>query len=204
MVDVYYIGGSPCSGKSTVAEIVAKKFDFYYFKVDDFLESYTQKGAKHSFPICLKQHEMCPEEIWMRDSTLQCREELEFYREIFEFVQEDLMRYQGHTPIITEGAAYLPELMKWYHVTKDRYIAITPTKEFQISRFKERDFVPYVLEGCTDKEKAFDHWMDRDVLFAQEVRQQCQELNYASILIDGTIAIDKIVSRVCAHFHLEA
>ena len=37
-MNTYFIGGSPCSGKSTVAEILAKKYDLYYFKVDDFLD----------------------------------------------------------------------------------------------------------------------------------------------------------------------
>ena len=32
MINTYYIGGSPCSGKSTIAEIVSKKYDLYYFK----------------------------------------------------------------------------------------------------------------------------------------------------------------------------
>lgn len=36
-MNIYFIGGSPCSGKSTVTEILSKKYDLYYFKVDDFL-----------------------------------------------------------------------------------------------------------------------------------------------------------------------
>lgn len=203
MVELYYIGGSPCSGKSTVAEIIAEKYGFHYFKVDNYLENYTQKGAENYYPICKKQLEMCPEQIWMRDSILQCKEEFQYYREIFEFIQADLMGLKGTSPIITEGAAYLPELMGLSRVTKDRYIAITPTKEFQISRYKEREWVPYVLEGCSDTKKAFENWMDRDGLFANEVRHQCQELNYSSVLIDGTITVDKVVRIVCDHFNLE-
>ena len=34
---VLFIGGSPCSGKSTVAERISKEYGAYYFKVDDFL-----------------------------------------------------------------------------------------------------------------------------------------------------------------------
>ncbi len=41
----YYIGGSPCAGKSTVAEILSQEYDLYYFKVDDFLDGYTKLGA---------------------------------------------------------------------------------------------------------------------------------------------------------------
>ena len=31
---VYYIGGSPCSGKSTVAEALAARYGLTYFKAD--------------------------------------------------------------------------------------------------------------------------------------------------------------------------
>lgn len=37
MAKIYYIGGSPCAGKSTVAEILSQKYDLYYFKVMIFL-----------------------------------------------------------------------------------------------------------------------------------------------------------------------
>ena len=54
-MNIYYIGGSPCSGKSTVAELLAAKYNLYYFKVDDFLDNYTQMGAAQGYDICKKQ-----------------------------------------------------------------------------------------------------------------------------------------------------
>lgn len=202
MADIYYIGGSPCSGKSTVTEIVAEKYGFHYYKVDNYLESFTKRGAEMHYPICRKLLKLSPEQIWMRDSALQKEEELQYCNEIFGFIQTDLLKYQDTCPVITEGAAYLPTLMRQQNVAENRYIAITPTKEFQIDRYKEREWVPDVLKGCSDTKKAFENWMERDVLFAQEVRHQCQVLNYSSILIDGALAVDEIVRIVCAHFVL--
>lgn len=46
MMNVYYIGGSPCCGKSTVAEFLSKKYDLFYFKVDDFLDKFTKMGRQ--------------------------------------------------------------------------------------------------------------------------------------------------------------
>lgn len=51
MINTYYIGGSPCSGKSTIAEILSERYDLYYFKVDDFLDKYTKMGASKKYEI---------------------------------------------------------------------------------------------------------------------------------------------------------
>lgn len=176
-MNIYYIGGSPCAGKSSVAEILLRRYGLNYFKVDDFLDRYMQAGARRGCPICRKAAGMNAEQTWMREPILQCRDEFDIYREIFEFVAADLKRIDWKSGIITEGAAYLPELMKQSGIPGSRYISITPTKEFQISHYRKRDFVALALEGCSDKEIAFLNWMDRDILFAREVRRQCHKEN---------------------------
>lgn len=202
MIKTYYIGGSPCAGKSTIAEMLSQKYDLYYFKVDDFLIGYTELGALKGYPICKKTVEMDAEQIWMRDPLLQCREELKFYEEVWEYVLADLRKINCKNGIITEGAAFVPKLIKQLGVPDNRYISITPTKEFQVFHFKNRDFVPYVLKGCRDTEKAFYNWMDRDILFAEEVQKQCRENKYVSIVNDGSAGIDELADRVAAHFKL--
>ena len=182
MMNIYYIGGSPCSGKSTVAEILSEQYDLYYFKVDDFLDSYTKQGALKGYPVCRKQVELTPDQIWMRDPVLQCREELIYYEEVFEFIERDLEQIKNVNGVITEGAAYVPGLIRDAQIPENRYLSITPTKEFQLFHFRKRTFVPYILRGCSNMERAFDNWMERDILFAGEVRKQCGETGYTSVL----------------------
>ena len=188
---IYYIGGSPCAGKSTVAEILSKKHDLYFFKVDDFLDKYKEDAN------AIIGHF---EQIWMRDPLLQCEEEFEWYKEVFEYVIADLQQITCKNGIITEGAAYVPKLIKQLGISSERYIAITPTPEFQVFHFKKREFVPYILEGCSDMEKAFDNWMSRDILFAKEVQRQCREEGYVSVINDGSMKIDELVDIVSKHF----
>lgn len=204
MLNIYFIGGSPCSGKSTIAEIISKKYDLYYFKVDDYLEEYMKKASLSNKEICQKAEAMTPEQIWMRDPALQCKEELLIYEEIFEFISEDLKKIECKNGIITEGAAYLPELARSINVAVNKYISITPTKDFQISHYKKREWVPYVLAECSDKETAFDNWMNRDVLFAEAVRQQCNELGYISLINDGELPVNELADKVISHFNLDS
>ena len=200
VVNTYYIGGSPCAGKSTVTEILSKKYNLHYFKVDDFLDSYTQLGVLKGWPICKKITKSSAEQIWMRDPMIQCVEEFEWYREVFGFVTADLKQLDCKNGVITEGVAYVPKLIKQLGVPKSRYISITPTPEFQVSHYRKREYVPYVLENCSDREKAFNNWMDRDILFAKEVQKQCLEEGYNSVTNDGNISIDELTEIVSVHF----
>lgn len=115
---------------------------------------------------------------------------------------EDISNISNQNGIITEGAAYLPHLIKCCNISNIHYVNITPTPEFQIHHFRKRPFVSYVLNGCSDKEKAFMNWMDRDILFANTVRQQSEEIGYKTFINDGKSSIDELVDKVCRHFFL--
>lgn len=196
-MEIYFIGGSPCSGKSSVAEALAARYGLAYFKVDDHLDDFTARGAAAGLPVCRRILHMSAEETWMRPPQLQCKEELDYYREIFPFVMEKLA--EMNTPrIITEGAAFLPCLL----TDAAHYIAITPSREFQLSRYRERPWVPHVLEGCSDKAAAFANWMERDVLFAEDIRRQCRQLGLPHLLTDGSVSREERLRQVEAIFGL--
>ena len=186
---IIFIGGSPCSGKSTLAERISKECGAYYYKVDDFLDSFMELATKKGYPVCAKVAAMSPEEIWMRDPVVQCDEEFQIYEEIAEFVFEKLSGLKADF-IVTEGAAYTPSVMKKRKLAD--YLCIVPSPEFQISHYKEREWVSYVLEGCSDKQKAFDNWMQRDILFAKQVKKECAENAIPCIVNDGTRSVDEM------------
>lgn len=201
---IYFIGGSPCSGKSTVAQILAERHHLHYFKVDDYLDHYLQAAAAKGKPCCLRAAQLTPDENWMREPALQCEEELRIYQEIFSDVLADLAALGSQQDIITEGAAYLPTLMHRQGIAVDRYLSITPTKDFQVTHYRQREWVPYVLEGCSDKETAFRNWMERDALFALAVQKQCGNAGYMSIVNDGAVSVEDMVEMVAGTLGLSA
>ena len=183
------IGGSPCSGKSTAAERIAQEYGAYYFKVDDHLDELIKQASDNGSTACKAIQHMSPDEIWMRDPKIQCKEEFKIYREIAPFVFEKLNALDAEF-IITEGAAYTPEVMMTY--AADRYITLVPSPDFQVSHYREREWVPYVLEGCSDKEKAFDNWMKRDMLFAQQIQTECAASGIPCKVNDGSESVELI------------
>ena len=197
-MEIYYIGGSPCSGKSTVTEALAAQYGLTYFKVDDYLEDFISHGAEAGLPVCRRIRRMSADENWLRPPQVQCQEEFDFYAEIAPFVAEKLASLTGPR-VIAEGAAFLPSLMK----DAAHYIAITPSREFQLSRYRQRPWVPHVLRECSDKAQAFANWMERDALFAEEVRRQCTQLHLPHLLTDGSVSPVERLQQVASLFHLD-
>lgn len=85
-----FIGGSPCSGKSTIAERISKEFGAHYFKVDDFLDKFVSMAADKGHPACKRSAAMTADEIWLREPSIQCEDEFLIYEEISELVFEHL------------------------------------------------------------------------------------------------------------------
>lgn len=202
MRTIYCIGGSPCSGKSTLAKRLSEEFDLAYFTVDDKLDAYILMGKERGLPACTKIASLTPEANWMRDPDVQNAEELAFYREAWDSVRAELTAFAPDRPVVTEGAAYLPELIAAWDEPHMRYLALTPTKVFQCRNYAKREWVPHVLEGCSDQKRAFDNWMDRDALFADEVRRQCGVFGCLSLMTQEEADFEKNYHAACEHFGL--
>lgn len=201
-MDIFYIGGSPCSGKSTIAEALSERYSLAYYKVDDRLETFTSRGAAAGRPVCQRILHMTADETWMRPPHLQCREELDYYAEITPFVTEEL-RQLPNQRILAEGAAFLPLLIQAQGIPLTRYIAIILSRDFQISRYRQRPWVPHLLRDYTDPEAAFANWMERDALFAEDIRRQCMQSGYSCLLTDDSISPEERLAQVAAYFRLD-
>lgn len=189
MQDIYYIGGSPCSGKSTIAEQLAAEYGFIYYKLDDFLFSFMEQAARAGKPHCRAEHPLTLEQMWMRDPQLQADGEFTAYDEMFPYVLQALTDLGHSRPIVAEGAGFTPNLIANQGVAFHRYICIVPTEAFQREKYAQRDWVGQFLSDCKDPEDAFENWMRRDALFARKALRQAQALGYPSITVDGTKSI---------------
>lgn len=203
-MDIYYIGGSPASGKSTIAKLLAKQFGFSYYKLDDYLFKYNKKAVKDGKEHSLLAHTLNTEQTWMRKPQLQMEEEIGIYEEIFPYALQDISNIAKTKAVVAEGAGFMPQLMAAQNIAKARYICIAPTEDFQRRVFAKRSFLKLFLLGCKDRKAAFNNWMVRDALFAKEILKQAQLLGYTSILVDGDTSIDDNYRTVKKIFGLDS
>jgi len=200
--NAYFIGGSPCSGKSTLSNLLAERYNFVYYKIDDYEQEHINKSDSQKHSIMHKWKEPIWDEIWMRPVDIQVKEEFQFYIERFEMILSDLKQFSEEDIIIMEGAALLPELIKKIGVDVNRIIYMIPSKKFQIDYYSKRDFIKGILSECSKPEKAFINWMERDHCFGEKVKEQAEKLGYKVIYVDGEKTIEDNFDLVCKHFGL--
>ena len=199
----YILGGSPCSGKSTIAERLASEFDLPYYKVDEHEREHSKRANPSRHPTMYKFSKMNWSEIWMRPVTDQVQDEFEYYRERFEMIIQDLEKYDPEKAIILEGAAYLPELLEQNGANPNTVSFLVPTKEFQLHYYSQRPWIKDILKECEDPEQAFANWMMRDHLFGQELLHQAKARNYKTILVNGSRNIDQQYETIKECFGLK-
>ena len=152
-----------------------------------------ETAASRGGIACTAVRKLTSDGIWLREPSIQCEEEFQIYSELAPLIFDKIAQLNNDF-IITEGAAYTPQVMSSRNAGS--YITIVPSPEFQISRYKEREWVQYVLADCSDKEKAFDNWMQRDVLFAERVKAECEKSRIPCIVNDGSRSVDELCQIV--------
>lgn len=200
--NIYWIGGSPCAGKSSISEMLVKKYNFTLYKCDDYLNSHMELGAERKYPIMSKVSSMTCDEVWMRDIDEQVIEEFQYYREELKLILEELENYPRDERILIEGTAILPEFIEDMGIDKNKSVFIVPTADFQLKHYKKREFIPYVLKGCTSQEKAYENWMERDIRFAKEVAREAKLNGRNLIIVDGKKSLEDNFNVVEEFFEL--
>ena len=185
----YILGGSPCSGKSTIAEMLVAKHGFQYYKSDDYDLAHMQRSQPDQQPVMFKTSKMSWDEIWSRSPSELLKDELTYYHERFPFILDDLFQLELQTPAVLEGAAFLPDLIVQCPVKSSHVVYMVPTMEFQLHHYQQRPWIQGILKECRDPQQAFDHWMKRDVLFGQEVIHLAKASGFQVILVDGSVDI---------------
>jgi shikimate kinase len=181
---VFWIGGSPCAGKSSIARLLAARHGLRHFECDAQLTppADPDKCGRLARP---------PE--W------QAAREIEYYREQFGAVVASL---PPDDRVLAEGTDLLPELLAGHGVPVNQAIWIVPTPEFQLRHYARREWVAGYLAECADPVRAFDNWMRRDMLYADHVRTQAAALGATVVIVDGAASLEENAALVERHFGL--
>lgn len=205
LAHVFWVGGSPCSGKSSITQILADEHGLNVYRCDDAYWEHAKRVAPVEQPTFHRLAQMAWDEVWMRPVEVQVAEEIACYREEFAMIVEDLLALDRSRPVIAEGAALLPDLVSGLLLDRSRAVWVVPTEPFQREHYtlEKRPWVKDILRHCQDPTQAFANWMERDVGFTEWVVRRARELDLEVLMVDGKRTIAENAGAVAGYFGLE-
>ena len=200
--NVFWLGGSPCSGKSSISLILASRFDLDVYHVDDAFETHTQRLDPVHHPALTKWRDSSWDERLMQPINNLVQDVIACYGEHFALILEDTMKESRRKSLLVEGTPLLPRAVASVLTKRNQAIWIIPSADFQIVHYSEREWAWDIAAQCRDPEAAFHNWMERDIRFAELVESEAAALKLPILRVDGNRTLEENAETVARHFQL--
>lgn len=199
---VFWLGGSPCAGKSSVSELLARRFALDVYHVDDAFDRHVRSLDPARQPALATWCASSWEERWMRPHDELLRNVIACYGEHFALILNDILTTQGRQLLLVEGTALLPGHVAGLLSKRSQALWMIPSADFQREHYSKRHWVRGVVEQCQSPEDAFDNWMERDARFAEWAEAEARALNLQVLKVGGSQSIEENAAAVAEHFQL--
>jgi shikimate kinase len=202
--DVFWLGGSPCAGKSSISNILASRFDLDVYRVDEAFENHVQHLDSEVHATLVKWCAASWNERWMQSVESLVQEVIACYREHFTLILDDVLALPKHKSLLVEGTALMPKEIARVLTSRNQAVWVVPTADFQREHYAKRDWVSGIVQQCDDSEAAFQNWMERDIQFASWITAEAEILGCKVFVVDGQHTIEENALKIAAHFGFEA
>jgi len=200
--NVFWLGGSPCAGKSSVGELVARRFALDVYHVDEAFERHVRGLDPSRQPALAAWCASSWDERWTQSPADLLRNVIACYGEHFALILEDVLAATGRKLLLVEGSALLPGLVAGLLPERSHAIWMIPSADFQREHYSKRQWAREVVGQCKNPEAAFGNWMERDARFAEWVEAEASALNLQTLKVGAGQTIEDYAAAVAAHFQL--
>ncbi|MEK3795932.1 hypothetical protein MKX42_29705 [Paenibacillus sp. FSL R7-0204] len=189
--EIYWIGGSACAGKSTLAKRFAEENGFALYACDEHSGKHLQHITEEAQPTMHRVSRMAMNEVFFtRKIAEQLNTYIEYLREDFLYVLSDVVG-GGSDPVVVEGNQLLPDLVEPLLKRKERAIWLIPSEQFQRSQYSRREWIHGILQATENPERSFENWMRRDALFADKVKREAKDRKLKVLEVDGSQTLEQ-------------
>ncbi len=200
---IYYIGGSPCSFKTSIAQKISEEYSFKVYNADNHIERYLEIGAKKRNKVLKKMRRVSVLEQWFLDLDVQFKNEIALYTYAGKVIKGDLKRFYKNKDILVEGCPIIPEFINKKEVAPENYVVLVASKSFERSVFETREYISRYLNLTENKELAFENWLARDEMIASYYKEEAQKYGYKYIEINKNSSFEDVYNDVIEHFNFK-
>ena len=188
----FFIGGSPCSGKSTVCEVLAERHGSHAYHCDDHYEAHLSRAPSDSSLTQFQQLSWL-DAFTTRSLERMIADELSANDELAAFALEDVNAIGS--PVIAEGMPFMPDVMARLQ-PRASAVYLVPSPAFQRDHYAKREWAQGLLATTADPTGVFERWMARDEASARFIRARATALGFAVLEVDGQMSIEETVIRI--------
>jgi 2-phosphoglycerate kinase len=205
LAHVFWIGGAPDSGKTSVARALSNKFGLSVYHYDQAdLRHHERLGALRTEYSAFLASGM--DERWVEPTPEElAKRAWRAFEDRFPFVMEELSARlpSPGTRILAEGFGLTPGLVAPLLSEPSHAVWLLPTEGFKRASMRQRG--KGTFEGAvSDPERAARNLFERDQILAERIRREASALGLTIIEVDGSKSIDGLAAQLAVRFHLDA
>lgn len=204
---VLWIGGSPCSGKSTISHTIARMYVFLDYHLDAWSRNHFARRIAAGDAEAATFLKMSMDQRWIERSVeALVQEATTSWSRNFSLVIADLLALPKETFIIAEGN-FFPACVAPYLSSPNQAIWLVPADSFceqarrrrqvELTRRQKRHSV---YNEDSDPEKRLRNIIERDFRLSRYVRQQAEQLHLPFYEVDGSRSPEEMTELVERHF----
>lgn len=181
---ILWIGGAQGAGKSTAARVFAHRQGLRLYFVDAFTYSHIERVEGGPYPVMRAFGAKAMDDRWLHPEPEEMADEfLEYSRERFRMIQEDLGALPSEPAIVAEGPQLLPELVAPVLPRPDSAVWLVPTPRLQRGLLEAR---PSAGPGHTSNADLVKEKMTRrNELIAERIRASALQHGLSLVEIDA-------------------
>jgi hypothetical protein len=200
---VYWIGGGPGGGKSTIARRLADRYGLQVYATDDAMADHADRITAAAAPYLDRFKAMDLDERWLTRSPRTMLETFHWFRgEGFDLIVEDLLRLPAGIPVVAEGFRLLPYLVEPLLADTGHAIWLLPTPEFRLAALESRGSAWGIPGKTSDPERTEVNLIERDRMFTDRLAEDTTRLGLAAVPVVTDVTEDALLDRVARTFGL--
>jgi hypothetical protein len=196
---VRWLGGTPCSGKSAVAQQLIARYPLQLYHYDRYERAHFARRDPERHPTYCAEAALSMDERWVqRPVPALVQATTAVWHERFALVIADLLALPTTTPILAEGPGLLPADVAPLLTSSQQAIWLVPTEAFKRATQLTRSGGP--ASQTSDPARAYQHPIALDLQLAVDVRRYAEERSLIVLTVDGSRWIADTGDGRCAAF----
>jgi hypothetical protein len=194
LAHVLWIGGPPCSGKTSVARLLGGRHSLRVYNSDAYTWEHHDKAVARAYPAAAKWESMTPDEAWLGEVGEMVALSIAANEERCRLMIEDLEALSPSPLVVAEGTPLFPWLISDRLATRDHAVWLVPTPEFQRARLMDRP--GHEWTRTSDPDRALSNRIERERVIGERIEEAALRKGLHLVPVDGSKDLLEVAAAV--------